>query len=485
MHSTPPSTSRVQPALPVASSSAYSFVLFPAIAMMLGWGLRGFIGGGPFAAMIPGAFAALSLSLLLGHDRHTAAMTALFGAVAIGYGGEMTYGQTLGLACHPETMVWGLLGVTVKGAVWGLLGGAVLGTGLTVGQYKKHSLLLALLLSVVFLFIGWKLVNEPRLIYFSDPVNKPREELWAGLLFSALILLAFLYRKGDVEQAHIPVHFALWAALGGGIGFGGGTLFLVYGPQLPVPQEWFGWWKAMEFFFGLILGASIGIAAWLNRERLKPLSADNAYRQDNPLAAVVLVFVVAGYFTLFPAIEEYLGNPGGDSFGMAGLIEYNLFRPLYTFVFFGALCIAAGMYSLTAAWQVAITITVFHTVVDFNRNLSRVAGIEAPLWIQALILVFVTGLVAVTVLLLQNRARTVSRMYLLLLWVCFFMAALRTFLRRECLFPQEGADKTCPLMNVHPSDWTVFAVFVLTSIATALCIRHFSKRNLPLTGGNG
>ena len=105
--------------------SRLTFVLFPAIAVMLGWGWRGYIGGGPFAAMIPGAFVALSLSLLLGHDRRTAAMAALFGAVGIGYGGEMTYGQTLGLACNPETMGWGLLGVTIKGAVWGLLGGAV------------------------------------------------------------------------------------------------------------------------------------------------------------------------------------------------------------------------------------------------------------------------------------------------------------------------------------------------------------------------
>ena len=39
------------------------YVLFPGIAMLLGWGLRGYIGGGPFGAMIPGCFVALALCL--------------------------------------------------------------------------------------------------------------------------------------------------------------------------------------------------------------------------------------------------------------------------------------------------------------------------------------------------------------------------------------------------------------------------------------
>ena len=31
------------------------FIVFPVLAVMLGWAWRGFIGGGPVAAMIPGA----------------------------------------------------------------------------------------------------------------------------------------------------------------------------------------------------------------------------------------------------------------------------------------------------------------------------------------------------------------------------------------------------------------------------------------------
>ena len=50
---------------PNSSYPKWFFVLLPAIAMMLGWGLRGHIGGGPFGAMIPGAMVALSIGMLL------------------------------------------------------------------------------------------------------------------------------------------------------------------------------------------------------------------------------------------------------------------------------------------------------------------------------------------------------------------------------------------------------------------------------------
>ena len=93
--------------------------------MMLGWGLRGFIGGGPFGAMIPGAMVALTLCFL--YPRRDVAMLAAFAAVGVGIGGEMTYGQTVGFIVKADTFWWGLLGLALKGAIWGALAGAVIG----------------------------------------------------------------------------------------------------------------------------------------------------------------------------------------------------------------------------------------------------------------------------------------------------------------------------------------------------------------------
>ena len=38
-------------------------LLLPAVAMMLGWGLRGFIGGGPLGAMIPVGIAFIIMAI--------------------------------------------------------------------------------------------------------------------------------------------------------------------------------------------------------------------------------------------------------------------------------------------------------------------------------------------------------------------------------------------------------------------------------------
>jgi len=242
------------------------FVVLPALAMMLGWGLRGHIGGGPFGAMIPGAMVALSISLLLKLPASVTSIVVVFGVFGIGLGGEMTYGQTLGFLRNPDTVWWGTAGTTLKGAVWGLLGGTVFSLGFLFHRIPKKIIIYALLLMLAGFFLGFKLVNEPMLLYFSDPA-KPRAESWAALLFGALALLIFLRVKIVSEDFKLVRHFALFGLVGGGLGFGLGGFWMVLGSHLP--DVLFGnWWKAMEFTFGLLLGASLGLAAWKSKKEI-------------------------------------------------------------------------------------------------------------------------------------------------------------------------------------------------------------------------
>src|SRR6185437_9835536 len=78
------------------------FILFPAISMMLGWGLRGFIGGGPYGAMIPGAMVTFVICMLLDIPLMFATIVVVFGTAGTAMGGEMTYGQTIGFLRNPE-----------------------------------------------------------------------------------------------------------------------------------------------------------------------------------------------------------------------------------------------------------------------------------------------------------------------------------------------------------------------------------------------
>jgi len=236
--------------------------------MSLGWGWRGYIGGGSFGAMIPGAMVALVICRLAGLNAgRTAAATAM-SAVGVGFGGEMTYGQTVGFVRQPETVGWGLLGLALKGGVWGLLGGAVVGVGFHSASGRGGRLFAALVGLIAGTAAGWAAVNRTKLLYFSDPMDRPREEVWAGLLLGALALLV-VYVIGRADARPV-VRFAWAGALGGWFGFGGGGLWIYLGSTALSAPEWVPWWKLMEFTFGLSFGAALGWAAWRSREWLAP-----------------------------------------------------------------------------------------------------------------------------------------------------------------------------------------------------------------------
>jgi hypothetical protein len=111
-----------------------------AVTMSLGWGLRGSIGGGSLGAMIPGAMIDLVLCLLLGR-RSDSGLIVAFAAIGVGFGGQETYGQTVGLSLQPETFWWAILGFVIKGAAWGLLGGAFIGLALDRPHHTNKQLL--------------------------------------------------------------------------------------------------------------------------------------------------------------------------------------------------------------------------------------------------------------------------------------------------------------------------------------------------------
>ncbi len=345
-----------------AIPSLWLWCLFPAITMSLGWGLRGYIRGGPLGAMIPGAMIGLAICLLLRREADSA-FVAAFAAVGVGFGGQETYGQTVHIATVAETWAWGITGFALKGAIWGLLGGAAIGIALTRERYRPVQLISGLLLMVAGTYTGWKLVNQPKLIYFSNRLDKPREDVWAGLLLGGLVLLAWLsWRAG----ARLPWRFALWGALGGGVGFSLGAAIQVWG-RLHAPQSPFEWWKAMEFTFGALLGLSYGYCAWRHRAELTPPETNGAPRQglvDSQVCASLALAI--GIQT-----EDHVPS------------EFD-----YTII--GAVLLSVAFLSRAFSWQTAITVTYCAFALDFVKNRS---DLPAPaLWA---FLIVTTGATAI------------------------------------------------------------------------------------------
>ncbi|MBK9138516.1 MAG: hypothetical protein IPM17_07110 [Verrucomicrobia bacterium] len=273
----------------------WAALLFPALAGGMGWGIRGQYGH-ETGAMIAGVLLALVLALLFcpGVPAARVARAVAWGTLAMGIGGSMTYGQTIGLTQDPAmvgnwaALRWGMLGLAVKGAIWIGFAGALLGMALSGCEYRWREVVGLMLTLLVVCFVGIRLLNEPYdpanrtlpPIYFSadwrwlpDAALKPRREVWGGLLVALLTLLAYLAWRRDA----LGLRLGLWGLAGGAVGF----------PLGQAAQGWAGWnsevlkagalrellplinwWNFMETIFGAVIGTALGLGLWLNRARI-------------------------------------------------------------------------------------------------------------------------------------------------------------------------------------------------------------------------
>ena len=415
--------------IPADSRSKIAWILIPAVVMSLGWGLRGYIGGGPFGAMIPGALVTLIICRYLGCNERSAANVVVFGAFGVGFGGLMTYGQTLGLLRADETLAWGLTGTTLKGGVWGLLGGAVIGLGLAARHIPQRKLGWAFLFLLAGVIVGIHEINATKLVYFSDPVNKPRDESWAGLLIGALALLGYV-RLAAPNLFWIPGWFAVYGLVGGAIGFGAGSLFNATQSRVSDTWRWMPFWKYMEFSFGLAFGAALGLCALHLRDRLAALvNADDDDSQvqgvfdDNAesrgLALVAGVLLVYGVFAELRLFIEVVIPRLRDL--PATNVGRTVVEAVMGFTGIGRLVLWLSTWWRNLAWQAAISVTITAAAIDWQRDLLPRGDIDMPeIWRTT----YIVGMAGASILFVhvwQRRANP-RLMSLFLFATCVLMA---------------------------------------------------------------
>ncbi|MCA9189768.1 MAG: hypothetical protein R3E01_08655 [Pirellulaceae bacterium] len=312
--------------------TAAACVWFGALAGGMGWGIRGQYGH-ETGAMIAGVLVGFTLVLLLVRRQSSlfAARAAAMLALGIGLGGSMTYGQTIGLTHdqrlvgNTSSLVWGLLGLFIKGGLWVGCGATMFGMALGGRKYRPLELLLLMLGLIGLFVIGVWLLNGPyqpaeRILprlYFSADWRwqpdvedlKPRREYWGGFLV-ALIGLAVYARV--VQGDRLARNMAVIGFIAGGLGFSGGQCIQAshaWHPEL-YRQGWFAayepyinWWNMMETTFGLIWGAGVGAGLWWNRR----LIARGTFTRV-PLAPWFEV-VSALAFVVLVVMAEFSDNP--------------------------------------------------------------------------------------------------------------------------------------------------------------------------------
>lgn len=291
-------------------------ILFAALAGGMAWGIRGQYGH-ETGAMIAGLLVSLVLTFLLCPRVSTlaAARAIALGTVGMGIGGSMTYGQTLGLTQNPdmignwEALRWGLFGCAVKGAVWIGFAGLFLGIGLGGVRYRAGDMFYLMLALIGAAYLGSRVLNSPfdpasrelPWIYFSADWYwqpgadlEPRRESWGGLWFALIAGIAY---AGWLKKDCVARNLALWGIVGGALGFPGGQCLQAYhawNPEVFKQGFWIdldphmNWWNMMETTFGAIMGATLGLGLWLNRERIRPLENDGEERSPVGLEWILL-----------------------------------------------------------------------------------------------------------------------------------------------------------------------------------------------------
>jgi len=302
-------------------------MLATSMAGGMGWGIRGQYGH-ETGAMIAGALVSLVLVFLFCPGRTSIHMirAAALGTIAMGFGGSMTYGQTIGLT-HDGSLIgnwaalrWGMLGLAIKGGVWIGFAGLFLGIGLGGKRYKPFEMFLLVLGMLTAVVIGWWLFNSPHdpankrlpLLYFSDHWHwepgvelKHRPEIWGGLLCALVTGIVYAaLAKRDVLARNL----ALWGVLGGALGF-------PLGQALQATNAWnpeffadsfvggitrhFNWWNIMETTFGAVMGAVLSLGLWLNRRRV----AVSPEPDVSPLPGWLIGLLLALHVSLLGLVE--------------------------------------------------------------------------------------------------------------------------------------------------------------------------------------
>ena len=272
--------------------------------------------------------------------------------------------------------------------------------------------------------MAWLAVSEqPKLIYFSNRLDRPREELWAGLWLGGLLLLGWLRSRG-------PSLFALYGAIGGGIGFGVGASLQPMGRAVWAAMP-LGWWKAMELTFGGLLGLAFVLCAWRLRNQLA--AAPSKAPAGFPLPRAFLAAIIAIGLAIVSA-------------------QYVPVRFDYTIA--GAVLASLLLFSELLAWQTAITATCAAFGWDFLDYQTF-----APRPLVWTLLVVSTAVVSVIV----ARHPQTRSMLLLVTWLAV-ASAFRYLL---------------PPSAVGREVVTMLTVFVLMALVMTVMLLRLTPPSLP------
>jgi hypothetical protein len=386
----------------------------------------------------------------------------------------MTYGQTIGFLRNPDTVWWGFTGTSVKGGVWGITSGLFIGLGLVHQRIKVKTIVTGFLIFLIGFVIGLKLINDPKVLYFSDPFDHPRNESWAGLLFASVGLLIYLKTKTGAEDFRIILRFVLYGLLGGALGFGFGSLWITVGSKYGAQFLIVDWWKMMEFSFGFLLGGFLGFAAWKCRNIDSTIYPKVETKISKSffielIAALLIGLFIYAVMSLFESYLETINDRDGIFYGSIATIV----RVLVSYLFIGCMLILIALRWPYLSFQIAVTLTFCHCIIDLVADDHLFPGLQSlPLLFIAIIVP--SFVVSVLVAMFQRKQFVLKSMFLILVWSTTTVAIIRMAAGGEFIFNRHHS-----LSEIIIGDLFVFNVFIIAAILVSIMVIKNKTFRIP------
>jgi hypothetical protein len=155
-------------------------ILFVALALSIGWGVRG-NWGHEVGAMVPGALAAMAAVIVSGRTDwyRRVPFFAFFGALGWSFGGSISYMQVIAYTHSGDalTVAYGFACLFVIGFLWGALGGA----GTALPAFLSRDRLTELLLPTAAVLVAWWIQD----LWIAEYLRPLRAQLAEGTIDQA------------------------------------------------------------------------------------------------------------------------------------------------------------------------------------------------------------------------------------------------------------------------------------------------------------
>ena len=382
------------------------FVLFAAISVSYGWGMRGTIIGGEKGAMLPGAFLGLIIALFSGSEVLASSPWILAGVGVLGMycGGNMTYAETLHLTMHeknPPNFLKNMFGgLFLRGGIWfGLFGGFIsMFISAASGTYELWQIIVFFALLPVFALTFYFLFNKPYdkenkifpKIYFSIA----RKETWGGLLgiLIEILLFSIIFRDWSC------LAMTAGSFLSGGVGWyiaqlmqiwakhpakNGKRLFEKLNQKKAVDA-----WKIMECVFGFIGGGGSALTFILTKPLfLEKLSKIDSYGYHSVISEskiTYILFIIYLIIIAFDLIQFFVIPSDSNRYKKYMKICNNTEFAVYSIIPFTFIMLGSYKVASFIAFSVVLLVLVQEFAEKFNKTGHTKPVGKIPLFIPVI-----------------------------------------------------------------------------------------------------